>query len=67
MSVPNYESNSQAHDSDIESLAGALDGVVRSANALDETNAGFLSGVAIFTDHILSDDEWSIYRQRWSR
>lgn len=67
VSVPNYESNSQAHDSDIESLAAGLDGVVRSANALDETSAGFLSGVAIFTDHILSDDEWSIYRQRWSR
>lgn len=67
VSVPNFESNSQAHDPEIESLAGSLDGVVRSANQLDDTNTGFLSGVAIFTDHILSDAEWSIYRQRWSR
>ncbi|GAB5492402.1 MAG: hypothetical protein Phog2KO_26170 [Phototrophicaceae bacterium] len=67
VSVPNYEPATQAHDPEIESLAGALDGVVRSANLLDETNSQVLAGVAIFTDELLSDAEWSIYRQRWSR
>lgn len=67
VSIPNYEASSQAHDPEIESLAGALDGVVRSADLLDETNSQVLAGVAIFTDRLLSDEEWSIYRQRWSR
>lgn len=67
VSVPNYDSTSQAHDPEIESLAAALDGAVRSDEMLDESTRQLLAGVAIFTDHILSDEEWTIYRQRWTR
>lgn len=67
VSVPNYSSNSQAHNADIETLAAGLDGAARTASSLDETNRAYLAGVAIFTDRIPSDSEWSIYRQRWSQ
>lgn len=67
VSVPNFQESSQAHDPEIESLAGALDGVARASNDLDETNSFLLTGVAIFTDDLLTQRDWNIYRQRWSR
>lgn len=67
VSVANFESNLEGHDTDVESLAAGLDGVARSANLLDETNSQFLEGVAIFTDELPGDEDWTIYRQRWTR
>lgn len=67
VSVPNYDSVSQAHNPEIESLAAGLDGVVRSTELLDETNSQFLAGVAIFTDSIPDSRDWTVYRQRWIR
>ncbi|MEM9951342.1 MAG: hypothetical protein AAF846_07075 [Chloroflexota bacterium] len=66
VSVPNYDTPSQAHDTSVETLAASLDGVVRAQSLLDETTQVYLSGVAIFTDSMLEDSDWTIYRQRWS-
>ncbi|MEO1290766.1 MAG: hypothetical protein AAFV93_23750 [Chloroflexota bacterium] len=39
---------------------------MRAQSLLDETTQAYLSGVAIFTDSMLEDSDWTIYRQRWS-
>ncbi|MGJ3239492.1 MAG: hypothetical protein ACFE0Q_12350 [Anaerolineae bacterium] len=67
VSVPNYDASTQAHDPAIESLEAGLDGVARASNLLDETSRLYLGGVALFTDRILGDADWTIYRQRWLR
>jgi len=66
ISVPNYATRSPAHDADIESLAGALDGVRRGKAALAEAQQPFLQGVAIFTERLLSEEEWNIYQEKWA-
>ena len=65
ISVPNYDGQSPAHDPAIESLAGALDGVRRGMNDLDETLQPRLQGVAIFSDNALNTADWQLYRQKW--
>ena len=71
VSVPAYEENLPAHDVAIESLAGALDGVRRGVDRLPmteaETTNPIFAGVAIFTDHPLTENEWEVYRDKWSR
>ena len=67
VSVPNFASNSEGHDTEVESLAAGLDGVQLSADLLDETNEQFLAGVAIFTDDLPDVADWTVYRQRWTR
>ncbi|MEL7432370.1 MAG: hypothetical protein AAFN11_00325 [Chloroflexota bacterium] len=67
VSVPNYDDGSDAHDPDIESLAASLDGVARARTALDETTTPLLTGVAIYTDNLLSNEEWRVYTERWLR
>lgn len=66
ISVPNYATRSPAHNANIESLAGALDGVRRGKAALAEVQQPFLQGVAIFTERLLSEEEWNIYQEKWA-
>jgi hypothetical protein len=66
ISVPNYSSRAPAHNADIESLAGALDGVRRGKAALTEAQQPFLQGVAIFTERLLNEAEWVIYQDKWA-
>lgn len=65
--VPNYGDSSDAHDPTIESLAAGLDAAVLAADALDDTTRGYFEGVAIYTDSLLTEADWTVYRQRWSR
>jgi hypothetical protein len=65
ISVPNYSTRAPAHNADIESLAGALDGVRRGKAALSEAQQPFLQGVAIFTERLLNEAEWVIYQDKW--
>ena len=64
--VPNYSDRSDPHDPDIESLAAGLDAAVLAYDGLDENGREYFSGVAIYTDSLLTDAAWTIYRQRWS-
>ena len=66
ISVPNYADDLPAHRSSVESLSGALDGVLRGVNSF-ETTPTRLQGVAIYTDRPLSSEEWRIYRDKWLR
>lgn len=63
--IPNYDDMLPAHDRDIESLAGALDGTLRGINSLNEARQAVIQGVAIFTDDPLTADEWRIYQEKW--
>lgn len=65
ISVPNYGTLPPAHNADIESLAGALDGVRRGKAALPEAQQPFLQGVAIFSERLLNEAEWVIYQDKW--
>lgn len=65
ISVPNYATVPPAHNADIESLAGALDGVRRGKAALGKDQQPFLQGVAIFTERLLTDEEWGVYQDKW--
>jgi hypothetical protein len=65
ISVPNYDTVPPAHIADVESLAGALDGVRRGKAALSEAQQPFLQGVAIFTERLLSEEEWNTYQTKW--
>jgi hypothetical protein len=67
ISVPNYQTESTAHDPSIETIAGALDGINVGLGMLDEETQSLLSGVAIYSDRDLSDDQWQVYRQKWLR
>ncbi len=68
VSVPAYAENPPAHDASIESLAGALDGVRRGVDRLvvETEETPVFEGVAIFTDHLLTADEWSIFSDKWA-
>jgi hypothetical protein len=62
--LPNYAAVPPAHDTQIESMSAALDGVARSLPDLDEDQRFLLQGVAIFTDHDLTEDEWRVFREK---
>ena len=66
ISVPNYASLLPAHNADIESLAGALDGVRRGRAALGTAQQPVLQGVAIFTERLLTESEWATYQEKWA-
>lgn len=65
VSVPNYQAESTAHDPNIETIAAALDGINVGLGRVDEEMQELLTGVAIFTDRDLSDEQWQIYQQKW--
>lgn len=65
ISIPDYADFPPAHDSRIESLAGALDGVLRGYNSLSEEGQALLQGVAIYSDEGLNEADWAVYRDKW--
>ncbi|MCA9914385.1 MAG: hypothetical protein KC496_13615, partial [Anaerolineae bacterium] len=65
VSVPNYAEFLPAHDASVETIAGALDGVVMGVRALSEEDAPLFAGVALFSDTALRDEDWRIYREKW--
>lgn len=65
ISVPDYASTPPAHDAEVENLSGALDGVQRGLNALDEPTRAVVGGVALFSDEDPSDDDWRLFREKW--
>lgn len=66
ISLPLYETNLPAHDETIENLAASLDGVRRGVVELDELTMPFVTGVAIYADHSLTDADWAIFDEKWS-
>lgn len=67
ISIPAYDDNLPAHDSSVESIASALDGVRRGLEAFDETLLPRLRGVAIFPDRDLTPEDWRTFREKWNR
>ena len=65
VSIPNYQTKSNAHDPAIETIAAALDGINLGLDKLDEEQQPLLTGVAIFSDRNLSDAQWDVYQQKW--
>lgn len=65
VSIPSYQTRSNAHDPTIETIAAALDGINLGLGKLDEEMQPLLTGVAIFSDRDLSDAQWGIYQQKW--
>lgn len=65
ISIPNYQTESDAHDPVIETIAAALDGINVGLGQVDEEMQSLLTGVAIFSDRDVSDSQWDIYRQKW--
>ena len=65
VSIPNYQTQSNAHNPTIETIAAALDGINIGLDRLDEEMQPLLTGVAIFSDRDLSDAQWEIYQQKW--
>lgn len=69
ISVPSYEAQLPAHDPRVESLAGALDGVWLGLTEImmeQEEIIPVLEGIAIFTDHDLSEPDWNTVREKWT-
>jgi hypothetical protein len=69
ISVPNYTAPAGitpvAHDPVVESMAGALDGVTRGLRALPAADFARFTGVAIYTDRILAENDWRIFTDKW--
>ena len=65
VSIPNYGGASSAHNPAIETLANALDGVNEGLRRLDERQRLLLTGIAIFSDEMLSQSEWNTFRELW--
>jgi hypothetical protein len=66
ISIPNYQANPPAHDISVEGMAVALEGVRRGQDTLEaEMERPLFAGVAIFTDHDLTDTEWDVFKQQW--
>lgn len=65
ISLPNYAEFLPAHKPNVESMAGALDGVVRALPDLTSQQRGILQGAAIFTDVTLTVEDWRVFREKW--
>lgn len=65
VSIPHYQAESPAHDLSVETIAAALDGVRVGLSRLDEERQNLLTGVAIYTDRALSQEQWDIYHKKW--
>jgi len=66
LSVPLYESNLPAHDSEIETLSAALDGVRRGVANLNQLTRPIVAGVAIYADRDLTDADWATFDSKWA-
>lgn len=64
VSVPDYDAQLPAHDPDVESVAGALDGVNRAITGLGEEDYT-VSGIALYSDSSFDETDWSVYRDKW--
>lgn len=67
VSIPNYTRDLPAHNPQIESIAAALDGVNLGIESLGPDATLFLRGVALFTDTVPTDADWTIFREKWLR
>ncbi len=65
VSIPNYGGASSAHNPEIETMAGAIDGVHEGLRRLDEEERALLTGIAIFSDEQLSEADWTLFREQW--
>lgn len=65
ISVPLYDGSPPAHDTQVESLSAALDGVRRGIEILDEDTRPLVQGVAIFSDRDLTASDWAVYQAKW--
>lgn len=65
ISIPNYQAGSIAHSLAVETIAAALDGVTVGLAGLDEAARPALTGVAIYSDQDLSQEQWNIYQDKW--
>ena len=65
ISVPNYQAGSIAHSPSVETIAAALDGVTVGLTGLDEAARASLTGVAIYSDQDLSQEQWNVYQDKW--
>ncbi|MCA9887093.1 MAG: hypothetical protein KC546_01925 [Anaerolineae bacterium] len=67
VSIPHYADNEPAHNSVIESIAAALDGISRAIPDMTETEVELLQGVAIYSEDDMTANDWQAYDQRWPR
>ena len=65
VSIPNYGGVSSAHNPEIETLKSALEGVNEGLRRLDEDEGSLLTGIAIFSDGVLSQSDWNVFRELW--
>ena len=65
VSIPNYGGASSAHNPEIETLRGALDGVNEGLRRLDESSRELLTGIAVYSDEQLAESEWNVIREDW--
>lgn len=65
ISIPNYQAGGIAHSAAVETIAAALDGVTVGLAGLDEAARAALTGVAIYSDQDLSQEQWNIYQDKW--
>lgn len=69
VSIPNYTATNTSdfppHDNAAETMAGALDGIAVALRGLPADEFARFDGVAIYTDHMLSESEWRILQQKY--
>lgn len=65
ISIPHYQTASDAHSPSVETIAAALDGIRVGLAGLDEDKRAALTGVAIYADQDLSQEQWDIYQDKW--
>ena len=63
--IPNYQTASVAHNPTVETIAAALDGVHVGLANLDEEKRLLLTGIAIYSDQDLNQEQWDIYQDKW--
>ena len=64
ISIPHYQGN-DGHDPAVETIAAALDGVNIGLSRLDEQQQAALTGVAIYADQDLGQEQWEVYSEKW--
>lgn len=67
LSVPNYAERPPAHDINVESLAGAMDGMNRAFLNFAEGQELLFGGVAVYSDRLPNEAEWAVFEEKWGR